>query len=335
MHSYADRHTHDYFHERDYPDIKVLDQIFAALGPNPEAKDDLRRRLRIESELFDKALEKLWIHGGAGVDFAENVTRGRAGWREPYQAQISQRLIQLQSMLRFADESRCRMSALVAHFGDYAGAKQACGLCDFCAPQECVAQIFRAPTATEQRIVRDVLASLRKIDGRSTGKLHSELANGLDRDTFEQLLGAVARAGMLEIKESTFTAEGRDIVFRKVTLTHEGRQPDGESELDLLIRELPSKRGRGKSQAKKSATLRRRKAVEAEDPRALALKKWRLAEAKKQGVPAFRIFSDKVLLAILDAEPFDKDDLVAVPGVSSRMATRYGPSILKLIEQPG
>jgi superfamily II DNA helicase RecQ len=333
MHSYADRHTHDYFHERDYPDIKVLDQIFAALGPNPEAKDDLRRRLKIESELFDKALEKLWIHGGAGVDFAENVTRGKDGWREPYQGQISQRLIQLQSMLRFTDESRCRMSALVTHFGDYAGAKQACGLCDFCAPEECVAQIFRAATAAEQRVVRDVLASLRKMDGRSTGKLHAELANGLDRDTFEQLLGAVARAGMLEIRESTFTAEGRDIVFRKATLTHEGRQPGVGGDLDLLVRELPSKTGRGKLLGKKSSKLRRKKDAEAETPRALALKKWRLAEAKKQGVPAFRIFSDKVLLAILDAEPSDTDDLLAVPGVSSRMAKRYGPAILKLIEQ--
>jgi len=333
MHSYADRHTHDYFHERDYPDIQVLDRIFAALGPNPEAKDDLRRRLKIESELFDKALEKLWIHGGAGVDFAENVTRGKDGWREPYQGQISQRLIQLQSMLRFTDESRCRMSALVAHFGDYAGAKQACGLCDFCAPEECVAQIFRTATATEQRIVKDVLASLRKMDGRSTGKLHAELANGLDRDTFEQLLGAVARAGMLDIKESTFTAEGRDIVFRKATLTHEGRQPGVGGDLDLLVRELPSKTGRGKLLGKKSSKLRRKKDAEAETPRALALKQWRLAQAKKQGVPAFRIFSDKVLLAILDAEPSDTDDLLAVPGVSSRMAKRYGPAILKLIEQ--
>ena len=33
---------------------------------------------------FDKALEKLWIHGGALVDFAENVSRGHEHWREPY-----------------------------------------------------------------------------------------------------------------------------------------------------------------------------------------------------------------------------------------------------------
>ena len=333
MHSYADRRTHDYFHERDYPDVELLDKIFSALGRGPEAKDDLQRRLKIEAESFDKALEKLWIHGGASVDFAENVTRGADHWREPYQAQISQRMIQLQSMLRFTEESRCRMSVLVAHFGDSAGAKHVCGLCDFCAPEECVAQAFRTATSMEHRTASQVLAALRKMDGRSTGKLHSECANGLDRDGFEQLLGALARAGMLDIRESTFTADGREIVFRKATLTREGRHAEAGAGLQLLIREAPAKRNRARTKGKKSAKpVRERPAAEPADPRALALKKWRLEEARQQGVPAFRIFSDKVLAAIVDAEPFDTNDLLTVPGISSRMATRYGPAILRLMQ---
>ena len=31
MHSYADRYTHDFFFERDYPDVAILDGIFALL----------------------------------------------------------------------------------------------------------------------------------------------------------------------------------------------------------------------------------------------------------------------------------------------------------------
>jgi superfamily II DNA helicase RecQ len=288
--------------------------------------------LRIEAESFDKALEKLWIHGGAIVDFAENVTRGDDGWREPYQKQIGQRATQLQSMLRFTDESRCRMTALVAHFGDQAGARHACGICDFCAPGDCEAQAFRAATPQELNIARQAMTSLRRSDGRSTGKLHAEFGGGLDRDTFEQLLGALARAGLLEIKEATFEAEGREIAFRKVILTHEGRQPLPADELDLLIKERPEKKVRGKSRAKKAAKPARKKGAEA-NPREQILKQWRLAEAKKQGVPAFRILTDKVLVAILEAEPFDTDDLLAIPGVSPRMANRYGPAILKLTNQ--
>jgi len=332
MHSYADRHTHDFFHERDYPDIKLLDRIFAGLRNDPEAKEDLQKRLKIEAETFDKALEKLWIHGGAIVDFAENVTRGNDSWREPYQSQIGQRVTQLQSMLRFTEGNRCRMCALVAHFGDHAGAKTNCGLCDFCAPQSTEAQAYRAATAQEVGIVSMVLATLRKADGRSTGKLHQEFGGQFDRDTFEQLLAAVARAGLIEIKEATFTTEGREIVFRKVTLTWEGSQPDSGVNLELLIKERPAKRAKTRRGKAPTNPARKKTAPAAQaDPREEALKKWRLAEAKQQGVPAFRIFSDKVLAAILEAEPFNHDDLLTVSGISPRMATRYGPAILKIL----
>ena len=38
MHSYADRFTHDFFFERDYPDVKILDAIFAKLRPRADGK---------------------------------------------------------------------------------------------------------------------------------------------------------------------------------------------------------------------------------------------------------------------------------------------------------
>ncbi len=38
MHSYADRYTHDFFIERDYPDISVLDEIFAHLEARPQGQ---------------------------------------------------------------------------------------------------------------------------------------------------------------------------------------------------------------------------------------------------------------------------------------------------------
>jgi DNA topoisomerase-3 len=76
MHSYADRYTHDFFYERDYPDPAELDRIFARLGFEATEKEALKHQVRMDAETFDKALEKLWIHGGALVDYAENVTRG-------------------------------------------------------------------------------------------------------------------------------------------------------------------------------------------------------------------------------------------------------------------
>jgi superfamily II DNA helicase RecQ len=102
MHSYADRRTHDFFFERDYPDVAVLDAIFARLRAEPVEKEMLQHQVRINPDVFDKALEKLWIHGGALVDFAENVGRGHDHWREPYIAQGAQKQQQLELMLRYA-----------------------------------------------------------------------------------------------------------------------------------------------------------------------------------------------------------------------------------------
>ena len=39
MHSYADRYTHDFFFERDYPDVKLLDQIYGRLRAEPQPRE--------------------------------------------------------------------------------------------------------------------------------------------------------------------------------------------------------------------------------------------------------------------------------------------------------
>ncbi len=338
MHSYADRHTHDYFYERDYPDVKVLDAIFAALTAEPQAKEQLRLRVKIDPDAFDKALEKLWIHGGATVDFAENVTRGHVGWREPYQSQGEQKLAQLQNMLGFADASRCRMSLLVAHFGDEAGARHQCGICDFCSPETCEAQRFRSATVKEEEIARQVLAILRTTDGRSTGKLHADTCpatldrDTLDRDTFEQLLTGMAGAGLIEIRDAVFTAEGREIHFRKATLTHEGKGIAPESVLEIQIKQ----RSAGKSKrVKKAAPKSHAKRPEIADRETggldQALRRWRIAEAKKQGVPAFRIMTDKTLQAIASARPATRDELLSISGITPRIAKRFGRRMLDIV----
>ena len=52
MHSYADRYTHDFFFERDYPDVKLLDQIYARLRPEPQPREFLEKQSRIPGGCF-------------------------------------------------------------------------------------------------------------------------------------------------------------------------------------------------------------------------------------------------------------------------------------------
>jgi DNA topoisomerase-3 len=62
-----------------------------------------------------------------------------------------------------------------------------------------------------------------------------------------------------------------------------------------------------------------------------ALKAWRLAEARKRRVPAFRILTDRVLGAIAAERPGDNDALMAIQGVGPKLIERYGTQLLALV----
>ena len=218
MQSYVDRRTHDFFLKRDYPDVTVLDRLFAALTERPIKKPQLQKHLKIEPDLFDKALEKLWTHAGATVDYEENITRGEGAWRPAYLLQMGQRSEQIERVIRFVSSNTCRVSTLVRHFGDVADGRTSCGMCDFCAPAACIAQRYRSATAHERNTLFRVLAALRSKGPKATGTLHSDLfpAAEVSRDDFEGILGAMARAGLLLQMDEVFEKAGKRIPYRTV-----------------------------------------------------------------------------------------------------------------------
>jgi superfamily II DNA helicase RecQ len=341
MHSYADRRTHDFFFERDYPDVKVLDSIFARLRAEPVEKATLQHQVRMDAESFDKALEKLWIHGGALVDFAENVGRGHEHWREPYITQGAQKQQQLDLMLRYAESSECRMAGLVRHFGDLVDSRKACGICDFCAPGECVGQRFRPATPAERAAALSVVTALRSGGTRSTGKLHAEaFPHGqVSRDDFEEILGAMARANFVRLTNAVFEKDGKEIPYRKASLTPDGEALEEIVAGDLLMKDAaltvtkPRKGRKKKTAALPAKRKRAPKSQGASESRVeQALRLWRLNEAKRRGVPAFRIFSDQVLKAVADKRPSTAAELLAIPGLGINTVEKYGAQIYRLIQ---
>ncbi len=239
MHSYADRRRHDFFLDRDYPDVDALDGIYRLLTEQPTSQSDLRNASPLDVALFDGALEKLWIHGGARFEAGGRVRRGDARWRDSYLRQIEYKRAQLDLMLRYIDTGQCRMSALVRHFGDRSDSQAWCGACDFCAPETCVAQQYRGANNIESRTALKVLSALAGGVNRSTGKLHAQVcpAGELNRNSFEELLTAMARAGLLVLADAIFEKDGKEIPYRTARLTREGVTAAREQPLDLQIRE--------------------------------------------------------------------------------------------------
>src|ERR1019366_5596448 len=74
--SFVDGKTHMFFHERDYPEAGSLSALFERLSDAPIEKDALAASAGLAPTVFEKALEKLWLHGGARVDPDETIRRG-------------------------------------------------------------------------------------------------------------------------------------------------------------------------------------------------------------------------------------------------------------------
>ena len=331
LYSYGDRRTHEFFHDRDYPPLPVLEQIYAALNADRQPREMLREWLRLDPQSFEMALEKLWIHGGAQLDPDDNVTRGEDGWRGLYREQSEHKLIQLEEITRFAQAHDCRMLHLVRHFGDQEDSGESCGVCDACAPQDCVARCFRRPAETEMRMMLEILDALRQRQGLTTGQLHRQVGGDeVGRRSFEEVMGGLAQAGLVRLQEDAFEKNGQVIAFWRAYLTEAGHHGGAEAIARVRLSAVP---GAKKSQ---SVPANRRKAevsAQTAPPEGLvaALKAWRLSEARRRKVPAFQILSDRVLLAVAAAQPGDEAALLAVSGIGPTLAQRYGKPILAII----
>jgi DNA topoisomerase-3 len=248
MHHFADRKTHEFFLERDYPSEGVLEKLFKALKATPVSADTLRKKTRVAKNDFEKALEKLWIHGGVQGVTEEALVRGHEQWRAPYAAQRALRIEQLALVARFAAGRQCRMLGLVQHFGDEDDSGKPCGRCDVCDPEACIA----ANTA-----------------------------------------GPPPKVAISAAKRGRKPAKRRG---RKGTRTPAVALPSTGASAGLV------------------ATLR----------------EWRLKEAKKKRVPAFRILTNRALVAIAEARPGSADALRSVTGIGPKLFQSYGAQLLGL-----
>jgi RecQ family ATP-dependent DNA helicase len=342
MHSYADQRTHDFFLNRDYPPVENLNRVFQMLDQDPRPVEELRANSKLADEEFDKALEKLEIHGGARVDFNGMVIRGATGWKKTYAIQAQYRAEQFAKVIKFTESADCRMAALVRHFGDEDDAARGCGKCDVCDPGAAELRQFRRATQREREAAQKIIDELRAVDYRASGTLQRSIEEraGLSRAEFDALLNAMVRAGLVEIDEAEFEKDGELIRFRKVRLTSSAEEVRPATPLALLISDgiVAAFGGSQESTALKQKRERlRSKPAKSQEPvelsatdEALAakLREWRAAEAKKLRVPAFVVMHDRTLNAVAAAKPANLRELLQVGGMGPAKVEKFGEAIL-------
>ena len=240
----------------------------------------------------------------------------------------------LDLLLCYAEATQCRRALLLAAFGE--SFQHACGNCDNCLQppktwdatvpaQKALSAVYRSGQRFGAGHVIDIL---RGVDNERMGQLgHDKLSTfgiGADMDekqwrsVFRQLLAA----GLLSTDAEGFgtlrlTAASRDVLT-------------GKREVHMREETRPARRAsrRRDSQLVTGASL----GIEAyEQPMWDALRALRARLAKQHGVPAYVIFHDATLLAMLRALPANEDELASISGVGEAKLKRYGRDFLEVI----
>jgi superfamily II DNA helicase RecQ len=170
----------------------------------------------------------------------------------------------------------------------------------------------------------------------------------MSRDAFEEVLGAMARAGLVRLADAVFEKDGKQIPYRRVTLTRAAHSVDEHTPIGFIIKDLAPASATGKN--KRAATPEKRKRSErpekvvrqkpvssaqhaGSDSRIeAALREWRMAEARRRRVPAFHIFSDRALKAMASRRPGTARELLGISGIGMTTVERYGQQIYRIVK---
>ncbi len=340
LHSFGDSKTHEFFLERDYPEVTHLRAVMKALAAGPLMKDGLQAMLDgkgISPEVFEKALEKLWIHGGVKITPDEEVTAVSPSWEKPYLAQLTHRQKSQRLMAEYPASGGCRMLHLIRHFGEH-DSDAPCGLCDRCAPKNALSyRPARTMEPMERAIATAVLTSLAGRYGVAAGRLFEDsqsIASTKDRSVFERVLKSLEVGRFIEVQNDEFEKDGKTIAFRKIYLTRAGRSVKASELNSLEVAEAAPQSAQGALKTKKRKAKAAVAAFDSSGASAFdsalfdSLRSWRLDEARKRGLPAFRILGDRVLQALCALRPQSESDLLEVPGLGPKLVEKYGSDLL-------
>ena len=261
----------------------------------------------------------------------------------------------LDTMLRFVDHGGCRHGYILSYFGE-ADAPARCQSCDRCVRRALVAH----PALTEAQwiAIQKVLSCVARMQGRYGGNRVAQVLRGEDdpmlrereldklstygllRDwtapAIRALLEALIREGCAVVTADDYptvsiTPLGVQVAHRKVAFAMawpSGCLPENANATTL------------KRSAVLAAPTGGQCAVAAgvgdsASPERLArLRHWRTEEARKLGVPAYRVLTNRTLEELAQHAPQSAAELERIYGLGPVLRGRYGEVVLKLVARP-
>ncbi|MFF0753018.1 DNA helicase RecQ [Streptomyces sp. NPDC004267] len=250
----------------------------------------------------------------------------------------------LDAMLALCETVECRRVRLLAYFGQ---SGSPCGNCDTClapaeswdgtvAAQKLLSTVWRLAKERRQKFGAGQIIDI--LQGKKTPKVvqfqHDALSVfgvGADLGTAEWrgVVRQLLALGLLAVEGDYGTlvltdTSGEVLAGRRSVPMRKERKPAG-----------PSRKDSGSGSGSRSAKGAR---VPVDLPAAAvplfeALRAWRAATAREQGVPAYVVFHDATLREIATLRPTTVAELGTVGGVGEAKLTKYGEGVLAVLAE--
>jgi ATP-dependent DNA helicase RecQ len=241
----------------------------------------------------------------------------------------------LDALLAFAESTGCRRQQLLGYFGE--PLERPCGNCDNCldppptwdateAAQKALSCVYRTGQRFGGGYLIDVL--LGKDNERIQAQRHDHLSvHGIGaeldarqwRGVFRQLVARGLLSPDLEGYGTLHLTPAAHPVLRGDETVHLRQEPDRAQR-------------RASHRADASGNRRSLDIAPHEEPLWNALRDTRAKLAKEQGVPAYVIFHDATLYAMLRERPRDLEALASISGVGALKLERYGARFLAVLQ---
>ncbi|WP_441791940.1 DNA helicase RecQ [Leifsonia sp. YAF41] len=244
----------------------------------------------------------------------------------------------LDAMLALCETVDCRRVNLLRYFGQQS---EPCGNCDTCITppaawdgtipaQKLLSTIVRLLRERNQRFgaghLVDILRG--KVTPRVTQHGHDQLATwNIGSDLSDQQWRGVVRQLLAQGLIATHGEYGVLAVTDAAAEVLAGNHA-------VQLRHEPERAERAERGARSSRSSSKAKAADlspADEELFEALRAWRSAESREQGVPAYIVFGDATLIAIAAAKPASLGDLDGITGIGAKKLESYGQKVIDVV----
>ncbi|MGQ7311256.1 DNA helicase RecQ [Microbacterium arabinogalactanolyticum] len=238
----------------------------------------------------------------------------------------------LDAMLALCETVACRRQNLLRYFGQDS---EPCGNCDTCLEKP---DTFDGLVPAQKLL--STIVRLKRERNQAFGAGHLiDILRGSSNDRIRKMRHEqIATYGIgADLSDQDWRSVVRQLLARGILVAQGeyGTLAPGDAAGGVLRGDTPvplRKDTIGRVTASRTRKTSAADALDAEDqPLFEALRTWRAATAREQGVPAYIVFGDATLRALAEHRPASVDALSGISGIGEKKRDAYGEAVLEVI----